>query len=126
MGGHVVGTFIVMLVRPALGRDAGEIGFEVAPRRRSGIFLDQERCRRVAAENRQQTVANAASGDKFAHVIGDFMQPGRLARIARERLVWRTIAVALAQVSAPRQRMKTTAHEQKQKRPPRGERFLSL
>ena len=58
MRGHVVGPFVVMLVRPVFGRDALEIALEVAARGRRGIFLDHQGRRCVAAENRQQAVAN--------------------------------------------------------------------
>src|SRR4051812_11468558 len=50
MGRHVVGSFLSMLVWSVLGRDSGEIGFEVAPRGGGCIFLDHQRSRGVAAE----------------------------------------------------------------------------
>src|SRR5690348_8228462 len=74
MRGHVVRSFIVMLVRAVLGSDAAEIGLEIAPRRRSGILLDQQRGGRVAAKKRQQAFADAALAHKIADRIGKFMQ----------------------------------------------------
>jgi hypothetical protein len=52
MRGHVVGAFLVMLVRTVFGRDAREIRFEVAPRGRSRILLNDQRGRGVAGKNR--------------------------------------------------------------------------
>jgi hypothetical protein len=59
VGRHVVRTLIVMLVLAIFRRDLFEIMFEVPARSRSGIFLDEKRCRRVAAKNSQKAVGDA-------------------------------------------------------------------
>src|SRR5215213_10018850 len=57
---HVVGTLVIMFVVAAFRRELREIGFDIAASRRGGILLDHERSRRMAAEDGEETLADAA------------------------------------------------------------------
>src|SRR4030095_5544778 len=57
---HVVGSFVVMLVIVAFGRNASEKSFKVAVRGWRSVLLDQQGCRRVAAEEGDEPVGDAA------------------------------------------------------------------
>src|SRR4051812_20939193 len=72
--GHVIRSFVVMLVVRPFGREPFEIAFEVAPRSRRGIFLDDQRGGGVPAEYGEKTGSNPARRDPVAHVFGEFMQ----------------------------------------------------
>ena len=74
--GHVVGSLVVMLVRSSLGRDASKIGLQVALDRGRSIFLDQQGRGCVAAEKREEAVANASAFHPFANGGRDFMESG--------------------------------------------------
>jgi hypothetical protein len=63
-----------MLVRTVFRRNPREIGFEVAPCRGRGIFLNDERRRGVPAEQGQQPLADAAFSDERADFAGEFSQ----------------------------------------------------
>src|SRR6476661_1275331 len=65
---HVVGAFLVMLVRAAFRRQSREIGFQVAPGRGRGILLDDQRSRCVLAEEGEEAVANGSRSDPIGHV----------------------------------------------------------
>ena len=76
MRGHIVRPFLIMFVGAVLRRDPGKIGFKVTAGGGSGIFLDHERGGRVPAKKGQETLANAALGDKIAHGVGEFVKSG--------------------------------------------------
>ena len=102
-------------------------GFDIALRRRRGIFLDQERGRGVAAEQRQQAFANAAVGDESRHIGREFVKTGA-ARANRGEAcstgeAWRRPSPAsAARASDRRDRLAAVT---KQKRPP-GRALLTL
>lgn len=59
MGGHVVGSLDAVDITPlVLRRDCFEKIFEILLDIGIGVFLDEERCRGVAAENRQEAGRN--------------------------------------------------------------------
>ena len=72
---HVVRTLVVVGVGlRILGRDPREIAFEVAARRRRGILLDQQRRRRVPAEQGEQAFAHMLRIDPVRDLPGDLGQ----------------------------------------------------
>ncbi len=76
MGGHVVRALVVVGVeRRVLGRGLGRPAFEVAPRGRRRILLDQQRCRRVAAEQGQETGSDRLVAEPALDLAGDLVQP---------------------------------------------------
>ena len=74
MRGHVVRTFVVMLIFARFRRDPGEITLEIAPRGGRGVLLDQQRCGGVPDEYRQQTRLDAGAIDPAANRVGTVME----------------------------------------------------
>lgn len=75
VGGHVVGAFVIMLIAARLGREPREPALEIAARGGGGIFLDQQRTRRVPHEQREQPGGNAGPGNPVANVARTVVQP---------------------------------------------------
>src|SRR4051812_47864021 len=76
MGGHIVRPFVVMRVEASVLRgDAGEESDDIVLYFGRGIFLDQERCRGVAAEEGEEPFGHASPVDPARDVAGEFVQP---------------------------------------------------
>lgn len=74
MGGHVVGTFVIMRVPGVLGRDAIKPAHHIAAHFSCGIFLYRQGCRGVTAEYREQAGADALRVHPPADRLCDLVQ----------------------------------------------------
>lgn len=75
--GHIVRTFVIMLLFRAFGRETGDEPLEVAPGGGRGIFLDQERCRGVTAKKRAKTGLDREGFHRVGKQSGDGGHSGR-------------------------------------------------
>lgn len=70
---HVVGAFAAMdVTRTILGRDLFEKSFKICPDVGVGVFLNEQRCGGVTAENRQKTGGDVLAADPGRDLRRDF------------------------------------------------------
>jgi hypothetical protein len=74
MGGHIVRPLIVMHVMAAFGREPRKEGQQIGLHLGCGIFLDQQRCRRMAAEEREQPGIQGLPAHPAGNVARDFVE----------------------------------------------------
>ena len=76
MRGHVIGPFHGVPVQPViLGRKAAEKHIQIVDHIRVGILLNQQRCRCVLHEDRQQSRAHFLLGKPSGNLTGEFVEP---------------------------------------------------
>lgn len=74
MCGHVVRSFVGMFVGTIFRSDAAEVGLEVAAHAGVCIFLDEERCRGVAAEDGEQAGLHLLISQPCFYVRCEFVE----------------------------------------------------